>query len=121
MDDEPRPDPSTPESPPAPPAFAKEAARQRYRAMMRSPLMRALYALLALVILAAWGLGIAAAFADDIERLPGHDLTVPPRACVACHTGERSGAPPMPHIAFPSCGFCHRQGLPTPTAMPTAR
>src|SRR5262245_12175998 len=97
-----------------PPAFDKEAARRRYRATMRSPYMRWLYALLALVILASWGFGIAAAFATDVERLPGHDLSILPRQCIACHTQRLDGVPPMPHIAFPTCGFCHRQAPPAP-------
>jgi hypothetical protein len=100
---------------PDPPPFDKQAARQRYRATMRSPQMRLLYALLALVILASWGFGIAAAFATDVERLPGHDLGVAPRQCLACHAQRLDGAPAMPHIAFPTCGFCHRQSPPTPT------
>jgi len=98
----------------APPTFDKQAARARYRATMRSPLMRWLYALLALVILASWGIGIAAAIAPDVERLPGHDLSVTPRRCIACHAQPADGAPAMPHMAFPSCGFCHRQLAPTP-------
>ena len=98
----------------AAPAFDKEAARRRYRATMRSPRMRLLYALLALVILASWGFGLAALLAADVERLPGHDLGVPPRQCLACHTPPGGGAPPMPHVAFPTCGFCHRQSAPTP-------
>jgi len=97
-----------------PPAFDKAAARRRYRATMRGPLMRWLYILLALVILASWGLGVAAAIAPDVERLPGHELAVPPRQCVACHSQRLGGAPAMPHPAFPSCGFCHRQAAPTP-------
>ena len=97
-----------------PPAFDKEAARRRYRATMRGPRMRLLYALLALVILASWGFGLAAVFAKDVERLPGHDLAVLPRQCLACHTQRLDAAPPMPHIAFPTCGFCHRQSPPTP-------
>src|SRR5689334_1803041 len=110
MNDQPPQDEST--GVPAPPAFDKEAARRRYRATMRSPVMRAMYVLLAIVILAAWGLGIAAAIAPDVEGLPGHDITVPPRQCLTCHTRQLDGAPPMPHIAFPSCGFCHRQSAP---------
>ncbi|MFL5803479.1 MAG: hypothetical protein ACJ8CR_17270 [Roseiflexaceae bacterium] len=101
--------------PPAPPAFDKGAARQRYRATMRSPFMRSLYVLLALVILAAWALGVAAVIAPDVERLPGHNQTVPPRQCVACHTQGTGGAPVIPHPSFPTCGFCHRQSPPTPT------
>jgi hypothetical protein len=99
---------------PGPPAFDKEAARQRYRAMMRGPFMRSLYILLALVILVSWGFGVAAAIATDVERLPGHDLTVPPRQCVACHSQRIDGARALPHPVFPSCGFCHRQSPPTP-------
>ena len=103
--------------PPARPDFDKQAARQRYRATMRSPFMRSLYFLLILVILAAWGIGIAAALAPDVERLPGHDLTVPPRQCVACHTQGIGGAPAIPHMSLPTCGFCHRQSA--PQALPT--
>ena len=109
MDDETQPDEA---EAPEPPAFDKDAARRRYRATMRSPLMRVLYILLALVILLSWGLGVAAAIAKDVERLPGHDLTIPPHQCVACHTQRIDNAPAMPHMAFPSCGFCHRQGSP---------
>src|SRR5262245_21228514 len=111
MDDESRPDEA---NIPDPPAFDKEAARQRYRATMRSPRMRLLYALLALVILLSWGFGAAAVFATDLERLPGHELGVLPRQCLACHTQRLGGAPAMPHVAFPTCGFCHRQSPPVP-------
>jgi mono/diheme cytochrome c family protein len=109
MDDQPRiSDPETP------PVFDKEAARRRYRATMRGPFMRSMYVLLALIILASWGFGIAAAVAQDVERLPGHDLSVAPRQCVACHNQRIGGAPALPHPAFPSCGFCHRQSPPAP-------
>jgi hypothetical protein len=97
-----------------PPAFDKEAARRRYRATMRSPQMRLLYALLALVILVSWGFGLAALFATDVERLPNHEFGVLPRQCLTCHTQRLDDAPAMPHIAFPTCGFCHRQSPPTP-------
>jgi hypothetical protein len=96
-------------SEPEPPAFDKEAARRRYRATMRGPYMRSMFVLLALVILAAWGLGIASAFAPDVERLPNHDLSVAPSRCVSCHTAPNTAAPAMPHVALPTCGFCHRQ------------
>jgi hypothetical protein len=111
MDHEPPPDDAPT---PSPPVFDKEAARRRYRATMRSPQMRLLYALLALVILVSWGFGIAAVLAADVERLPGHDFSVPPRQCLACHTQRLEGAPAMPHIALPTCGFCHRQSPPAP-------
>jgi mono/diheme cytochrome c family protein len=112
MNDESRPDEA---NRPEPPAFDKEAARRRYRATMRSPRMRLLYAALALVILASWAFGLAAVFAKDVERLPGHALGVLPRQCLACHTQRLNAAPPMPHTAFPTCGFCHRQSAPTPS------
>lgn len=98
----------------SPPAFDKEAARRRYRATMRGPFMRLNYVLLALIILAAWGFGVAAVLAKDVEQLPGHDITVAPSRCVACHTARTDNAPALPHPAFPSCGFCHRQGAPNP-------
>lgn len=101
-----------PDEPPptnAPPAFDKEAARRRYRATMRGPFMRSMNILLAVILLVAWGFGIAAVYAKDIERLPNHGLSVAPSRCIACHTEQQAGAPPMPHLAFPSCGFCHRQ------------
>jgi hypothetical protein len=107
--------PSAPDSEaPERPAFDKEAARRRYRATMRGPFMRTMYVLLGLVLLVSWGFGIAAAIASDVERLPGHDLAVPPQRCVACHAQPADAAPPMPHVAFPSCGFCHRQGALAP-------
>ena len=75
--------------------------------------MRLMYALLALTILFAWGWGLAAAFAPSVERLPGHDITVPTQACITCHTtqADANNAPIMNHPAAPSCGFCHRQDL----------
>jgi hypothetical protein len=99
---------------PAPPAFDREAARARYRKLMRSWPMRLTYLLLALTILFAWGWGIAAAVAPDVELLPGHDITVPTAQCIDCHTAGAvaNGAPPMSHPSAPSCGFCHRQGPP---------
>jgi len=81
MNDQPRPNDSAHTDPPAAPAFDRAAARRRYRATMRGPFMRSMYVLLALVILAAWGLGISAVFARDVERLPGHDLSVAPSRC----------------------------------------
>ncbi len=108
--------PAADDTPPTPPAFDKEAARRRYRATMRGPFMRTMNVTLALIILVAWGFGVAAVFAPDVENLPGHDITVPPSRCVTCHTEGTNNAPPMPHVAFPSCGFCHRQGaMPAPS------
>lgn len=83
--------------------------------------MRLMYLLLALTILFAWGWGIAAAVAPDVETLPGHDITVPPKACVACHVTNATvtNAPPMNHPSAPTCAFCHRQGLPPVIEQPS--
>jgi hypothetical protein len=98
--------------PPPQPTFDRAAARARYHALMRGRFMRSMYVLLGVVVLVSWGLGIASVFARDVENLPGHDLSVAPARCVTCHTSPAAGAPPMPHIAFPTCGFCHRQSPP---------
>lgn len=118
---------STPPSdsaPDEPKPFDREAARARYRKLMRSRPMRLTYLLLALTILFAWAWGVAAAIAPDVERIPGHDITVPTQECITCHTTQASatGAPPMNHPRAPSCGFCHLQGLPqTPSGTGWAR
>jgi hypothetical protein len=102
---------------PAPPPGDRDAARARYRALMRGRFMRSMYVLLGLVLLVSWGLGVASVLAPDVERLPGHDFSVPPARCVACHAPTSgappaAGTPPMAHVALPTCGFCHRQGPP---------
>jgi hypothetical protein len=102
-----------------PPAWDREAARARYRRLMRSKPMIASYILLIVVILFSWVWGIAATVAPSVENLPGHDVTVPVAACVECHTvnAVAANAPPMNHPRAPSCGFCHRQSFPdTPPA-----
>ncbi len=101
-----------------PKPFDREAARARYRKLMRSWPMRLMYLLLALTIVFAWAWGIAAAVAPDVETLAGHDLTVPTQQCISCHAPSAEARhstapiPPMNHPGAPSCGFCHRQGLP---------
>ena len=101
------------EPPGAPPPFDTEAARARYRRTMRGRPMRVLLALLIVIILLSWTFAIAAAFAPDIERLPGHDITVRRDACLQRHAGQIEAAPRMNHPSAPTCGFCHMQGLPT--------
>src|SRR3712207_5505511 len=106
--------PSTQPTPDEPPQFDIEAARVRYRRLMRSWPMRMMYIILILVILFSWAFALAAAFAPDIQALPGHDVSVPVQKCFACHTegASANNAPPMNHPSAPTCGFCHRQGLP---------
>ena len=74
--------------------------------------MRVLLALLIVIILLSWTFAIAAAFAPDVERLPGHDIRVRRDACLQCHAQQIGAAPPMNHPSAPTCGFCHMQGLP---------
>ncbi len=102
-----------PELPPDPPAFDIEAARARYRRTMRGRPMRALGIFTILMILVSLAFGVAAAFAPDVERLPGHDITVTREACINCHVRQIEPAPPMSHPSAPTCGFCHLQGLPS--------
>lgn len=101
------------------PAFDRVAARARYRALMRGPFMRGVGILTVAVILLAWAFGAASAFAPNVQNLPNHDITVPVSACVSCHNRalpvRPNNAPPMNHWNAPSCGFCHRQGLPVPS------
>ena len=92
------------------PAFDKEAARRRYRATMRGPFMRSLYVLLALVILAAWGLGIGAVFARDVEHLPGTIYRWCPAAALAA-IARRPATPRRFRISpFQAAGFAIGRG-----------
>ena len=103
-------DPQEPDH--TPPAFDKEAARKRYRAMMRSRPMRLMYAITGLVLLATWVLAFGSAFAPNVETLPGHDITVGVAQCRNCHNTGLNNAPTYNHAFAPTCGFCHRQSLP---------
>lgn len=110
------------------PAFDREAARARYRKLMRGPFMRGAGIFTVVVILLSWAWGAAAAFAPSVEHLPNHDYTVRPQQCVFCHTQSAAtlpaGAavpPRMPHWQAPSCGFCHRQSFPAAVTPVTTR
>ena len=95
-----------------PPTFDIKAARARYRRTMRGRPMRALGIFTIVVILLSWAFGVAAAYGPDVERLPGHDLTVARDGCITCHVRQVEAAPPMNHPSAPTCGYCHLQGLP---------
>lgn len=98
--------------PEAPPPFDKQAARARYRALMRSWPMRLMFALTGLVIISTWALAVGAAYGPDVKALPGHDLSVAPAACKDCHGRRINNAPAFNHAYAPTCGFCHVQALP---------
>ncbi|GAC1548021.1 MAG: hypothetical protein NVS4B8_15090 [Herpetosiphon sp.] len=103
-----------------PPPFDREAARARYRKMMRGPFMRGVGVVTVIVILLSWLYGAAAALAPNVEHLPQHQFGVSTAQCIMCHTtGAQAPAVPgvphppvMRHPSAPSCGFCHRQSFP---------
>ena len=109
----------TPEAEEGPPPFDKEAARARYRALMRSWPMRLMFFMTGVVIVLTWVLAFGAAYGPEVEDLPGHDLTVAAAACKNCHNAGLNGAPSFNHSFAPTCGFCHKQGLP-PGLPPTS-
>lgn len=100
------------------PKWDIEAARARYRRQMRGRPMRLLGVFTVVVILLSWAFAVAAAYGPDVTELPGHDITVRPETCIGCHARQSTEAPPMPHPAAPSCGFCHLQAVPTVTSQP---
>lgn len=117
LDPQPEDEPQLPDEPQAP-AWDREAARARYRKMMRGPFMRGVGIITVVAILLSWAWGAAAAFAPNVEHLPNHDFGVPTQQCIVCHTrqlpNQQAEVPRMPHPAAPSCGFCHRQSFPSP-------
>jgi hypothetical protein len=75
------------------------------------PIAHKLYAygliFIVLFVLVAWVFTAFSVEAKTISNLPDHNIAIPPEQCQACHqTNPR--APRIPHIAMPSCGFCHR-------------
>ncbi|MBM7843183.1 hypothetical protein [Herpetosiphon giganteus] len=105
------------EQPDAAPVFDKEAARARYRAMMRSWPMRLMFAMTGLVIVATWVFAFGAAYGPDVKELPGHDVTVAVAECKTCHNAGLPTAPSFNHSFAPTCGFCHVQGMPPTTPL----
>lgn len=99
------------------PAWDIEAARARYRRQMRGRPMRFLGLFTVVVILLSWAFAVAAAYGPDVDRLPGHDITVRRDACIGCHARASADIPAMSHPSAPSCGFCHLQGAPQGTSI----
>ncbi len=104
--------PEDPAAEEAAPTFDKEAARARYRALMRSWPMRLMFIVTGLVLVMTWVLAFGSAYAPNVEKLPGHDITVGVAECKGCHNSGLNSAPRYNHAYAPTCGFCHRQGLP---------
>ncbi len=94
------------------PAWDIEAARARYRRQMRSRPMRFLGLFTVVIILLSWAFAVGAAYGPDVDRLPGHDITVRREACIGCHARASADVPAMSHPSAPTCGFCHLQGVP---------
>ncbi len=109
------------ELPPETATFDKEAARARYRALMRSWPMRLMFFTTGLVIVLTWVLAVGAAYGPDVKTLPGHDMSVPIAACKDCHNKGVAVAPKFNHSFAPTCGFCHVQAFPTVPLTSTSR
>ena len=75
------------------------------------PIAHKLYAvgliIIILFVLVAWVFTAFSVSAKTISSLPDHSLSLSPAACAACHQND-ARAPRIPHIAFPTCGYCHR-------------
>lgn len=75
------------------------------------PIAHKLYAIgliiIVIFVLIAWLTTAFSLSAKTISNLPDHNVAMPPSECVTCHRNNPK-APPMPHVEFPSCGYCHR-------------
>ena len=58
-------------------------------------------------VLIAWAVTAYSVSAKTISNLPDHVPYTPPEQCVSCHE-TRADAPKIPHVQFPTCGYCHR-------------
>ena len=63
--------------------------------------------IIVLFVLIAWGFTAISVSAKTISNLPDHQTSMPAATCTACHQSD-ARAPRIPHIAFPTCGYCHR-------------
>jgi hypothetical protein len=75
------------------------------------PIAHKLYAIGLVVIVAfvliAWVFTAFSVSAKTISNLPDHNIRMVPADCITCHQ-TKANAPKMPHIEFPTCGYCHR-------------
>ncbi len=75
------------------------------------PIVHWLYAIglvvIVVFVLIAWVVTAFSVSAKTISNLPDHDIHTPPEACVTCHQ-TNTRAPQIPHVQFPTCGYCHR-------------
>lgn len=85
------------------------------------PYVHKLYAggliLVVLFVLVAWGYTAYSLNAPFAPSDRDHQPSIAVSQCVQCHTYQWN-APPMPHVEFPSCGYCHRLDPRLP-ALPT--
>lgn len=60
-----------------------------------------------LFVLIAWIFTAYSVSAKTISNLPDHQVSMAPQTCTACHATDVR-APKIPHVALPTCGYCHR-------------
>ena len=75
------------------------------------PIAHKLYAIgLALIIIfvvISWAMTAYSVAAPLVPIRENHTSAIAPEQCASCHQTDPK-APPMKHIAFPTCGYCHR-------------
>jgi hypothetical protein len=75
------------------------------------PLVHQLYVvglvLIVLFVIVAWVLTAFSVSAKTISNLPDHNINMAAETCITCHR-TNAHAPKIPHIEFPTCGYCHR-------------
>ena len=75
------------------------------------PVAHKLYAIglivIVLFVIIAWAFTAFSVSAKTISNLPDHRGSMVPETCTACHQ-TNPGAPRIPHILLPTCGYCHR-------------
>ena len=75
------------------------------------PIAHKLYAVglivIVIFVIAAWAVTAYSVEAKTIPNSGPHQLGTPPQTCTTCHQNDPR-APKIPHVAFPTCGYCHR-------------